>query len=184
MEIFNKDIDGVLLFAPKVYEDERGFFLETFRKSFFENIGIPEFVQHNHSRSQRGVLRGLHYQISNIQGKLTRCLRGEIYDVAVDLRYNSKTFGKTVGVILNDKNHNQLWIPPGFAHGFLCLSEVADVSYLCTDYYNPKFEKGLIWNDVDLDIQWPKLNANENYIIQDKDLSLPALRNQSRENFF
>ncbi len=184
MEIFKKDINGIMLFAPKIFKDERGFFLETFRKSLFEDLGLPEFVQHNHSRSRKGVLRGLHYQISNVQGKLVRCLRGEIYDVAVDLRTDSKTFGKSVGVFLNDKNHHQLWIPPGFAHGFLCLSDIADVNYLCTDFYNPKFENGLIWNDSGLEIDWPKLELNANYIISDKDKSYPTLSNQSKEKLF
>ena len=183
MEVYNKEINGVMVFAPKIFKDERGFFLETFRKNFFENIGLPEFVQHNHSRSRRGVLRGLHYQLNNVQGKLVSCLRGEIFDVAVDIRTKSKTFGKSVGVILNDKNHHQLWIPPGFAHGFLCLSDVADVTYLCTDFYNPNFEKGLIWNDIDLKINWPKLELNEEYIISEKDKLHPTLR-KSENNLF
>lgn len=184
MEIHHKNIEGVILFAPEIYKDERGFFLETFRKNFFEDLGLPEFVQHNQSRSRRGVLRGLHYQISNVQGKLVRCSRGEIYDVAVDLRTKSKTFGKSVGVLLNDKNHHQLWIPPGFAHGFLCLSEIADVNYLCTDFYNPKFENGLVWNDIDLEISWPELDLKKEYIISDKDKAYPTLKKQSKENLF
>ena len=177
MKVIKKEISEVLLFSPKIFNDERGFFLETFRKSIMKEFSIPEFIQHNHSRSSKGVLRGLHYQKINPQGKLVRCLRGEIFDVAVDLRLGSNTFGKVVGEILNDINHNQLWIPTGFAHGFLCLSEIADVHYLCTDYYCKEDEKGIIWNDPDINIKWPLIDGNSDYILSEKDKAFPLLKN-------
>lgn len=150
-------IPEVLIIEPKVFGDARGFFYESFNgKAFDEAVGRHvEFVQDNHSRSTRGVLRGLHYQIQQPQGKLVRVARGAVFDVAVDIRKSSPTFGKWVGVELNEDNHRQLWVPPGFAHGFLVLSDSADFLYKTTDYYAPAHERSLHWNDVTLAIDWP-----------------------------
>lgn len=156
MEVITTAIPDLLLFKPKVFGDERGFFLETFRESWFSERDIPvKFVQDNHSSSSRGVLRGLHYQIKNPQGKLVRVTAGEVYDVAVDLRQHSPTFGKSVGVYLSAENKHIFWVPPGFAHGFLVLSERAEFNYKCTEYYAPEYERSLLWNDPALHIEWP-----------------------------
>lgn len=164
----------VLLFEPQVFGDERGFFLETLRQSIIEEV-LPgaRFVQQNHSRSQKGVLRGLHFQMERPQGKLVRCARGEIFDVAVDIRPGSKTFGKWVGVYLNDQNHRQIYVPPGFAHGFFVLSDVADVIYQCTEYYHPESEAGILWNDRQLAIEWPLQGIKP--IVSAKDAAWPPL---------
>lgn len=156
MDVIATQIPDVLLFKPKVFGDARGFFMETFRTSWFEerNINV-NFVQDNHSSSARGVLRGLHYQIQNPQGKLVRVTAGEVYDVAVDLRKSSPTFGKSVGVHLSAENKNIFWVPPGFAHGFLVLSEQAEFNYKCTEYYAPEHDRSLLWNDPALKIEWP-----------------------------
>ncbi len=142
---------------PKVFGDERGFFFESFnQKIFTEKTGITlEFVQDNHSRSAKGVLRGLHYQMQQTQGKLLRVIAGEIFDVAVDMRKSSPNFGEWVGCILSGENKRQFWIPPGFAHGFLVISDIAEVLYKTTDYYAPEYERSLLWNDSDLGIDWP-----------------------------
>lgn len=156
MEVIATTIPDVLLIKPKVFGDARGFFLETYRSSWFEERGITaNFVQDNHSASARGVLRGLHYQIKNPQGKLVRVTAGEVYDVAVDLRKSSPTFGQSVGAYLSAENKNSLWIPPGFAHGFLVLSEHAEFNYKCTEYYAPEYDRSLLWNDPALKIEWP-----------------------------
>lgn len=156
MEVIATKIPDVLLIKPKVFGDARGFFFETYRASWFAERGIEvNFVQDNHSASARGVLRGLHYQIKNPQGKLVRVTAGEVYDVAVDLRKSSPTFGKSVGVHLSAENKNILWIPPGFAHGFLVLSEHAEFNYKCTEYYAPEHDRSLLWNDPALEIEWP-----------------------------
>jgi dTDP-4-dehydrorhamnose 3,5-epimerase len=156
MEVIVTAIPDVLLFKPKVFGDERGFFMETFRESWFDECDISaRFVQDNHSSSSRGVLRGLHYQIKNPQGKLVRVTAGEVYDVAVDLRKSSPTFGQSVGVYLSANNKNIFWIPPGFAHGFLVLSEHAEFNYKCTQYYAPEHDRSLLWNDPALKIEWP-----------------------------
>lgn len=161
-------LKGVVLLTPEVFSDERGFFLETFRQSDFnEHCGNFVFVQDNHSKSSKGILRGLHYQKNNPQGKLVRVTKGEVYDVAVDLRQSSPTFGQWVGVILNDINKQLLWIPPGFAHGFYVTSEEAEFQYKCTDYYCPNDEYSIIWNDLSLNIDWPLLT--ENPLISEKD---------------
>ncbi len=154
-------IPDVLIINPVVFEDERGWFFESFNeKDFSKVIGDKVvFVQDNQSLSKKGVLRGLHYQIKQSQGKLVRVCSGVVYDVAVDLRASSKTFGKWVGVELSDKNKKQMWIPPGFAHGFLVLSDEAEFLYKTTDYWHPDSESCLIWNDPFLDIQWPDLGA-------------------------
>lgn len=156
MQITATELAGVFLIEPRVFEDERGYFLETYHRQRFAEAGIDvEFVQDNFSHSRRGVLRGLHYQLEHPQGKLVRVVRGEIFDVAVDLRRNSPTFGRWTGAVLNETNHRQLYIAPGFAHGFCVLSDAADVVYKCTDFYAPRHERTLLWNDPALGIEWP-----------------------------
>ncbi len=157
MKAISTEIPDVLLLEPVVFRDERGFFLEAWNARTLRNEAKldVQFVQDNHSRSMRGVLRGLHYQISQPQGKLIRVARGCIFDVAVDLRKSKPTFGRWVGHELSDDNHQQLWIPPGCAHGFLVLSEIVDVLYKTTDYYAPEHERCLVWNDPEVGINWP-----------------------------
>ena len=156
MEIFKTCLPGVLIIEPKVFKDSRGYFLESFQTERYKQFGIGyRFVQDNHSRSSYGVLRGLHYQRKRPQGKLVSCSSGAIYDVAVDIKPTSDTFGKYVGVELSDQNHRQLWIPPGYAHGFCVISDFADFHYKCTDFYFPEDEAGLIWDDADVGIDWP-----------------------------
>ncbi len=157
MNIVRTDIPDVLIVEPKVFGDARGFFFESFnQRRFAELTGLDlQFVQDNHSRSARGVLRGLHYQVSQPQGKLVRVIAGEVFDVCVDLRRQSPTFGKSVCLTLSEQNQRQLWIPPGFAHGFLVTSESADFVYKTTDYYAPEHERSLQWNDPALGIAWP-----------------------------
>ena len=157
MNVIQTAIPDVLIIEPKVFGDARGFFYESFNgRAFDEAVGRHvEFVQDNHSRSSKGVLRGLHYQIQQPQGKLVRVARGAVFDVAVDVRKSSPTFGKWVGVELSEDNHRQLWVPPGFAHGFLVLSEAADFLYKTTDYYAPEFERCIRWDDPELAITWP-----------------------------
>ncbi len=157
MNVIETEIPEVLLIEPKVFGDERGFFMESFNKrNFSEKTGVNrEFVQDNHSRSSKGVLRGLHYQIQQAQGKLLRVVVGEIFDVAIDIRKNSPNFGKWVGYILSAENKRQFWVPPGFAHGFLVVSETADVLYKTTDYYAPEYERSILWNDPEIGINWP-----------------------------
>lgn len=159
MQVIETTLPDVKILKPRVFGDERGFFMESFNKKQFEALtGVDtEFVQDNHSRSTQNVLRGLHYQIKHAQGKLVRVIAGEVYDVAVDLRQASSTFGQWVGVHLKAENHEMLWVPPGFAHGFLVLSESADFLYKTTDYYAPEHERCLLWNDPALDIDWPLL---------------------------
>lgn len=152
-------IPEVLLLEPSVHGDERGYFMETFRRSHFQERGIDlDFVQDNQSRSVQGTLRGLHYQLEFPQGKLARALSGELFDVAVDIRKSSPTFGQWVGVILSGENKRQLWIPPGFAHGFYVLSELAELSYKCSEYYHPEDDHSILWNDPDIGIEWPLIN--------------------------
>ncbi len=157
MTITPTKIPDVFIIEPKVFGDERGFFFESFnQKNFTEKTGITsEFVQDNHSRSVQGVLRGLHYQIQHTQGKLLRVIAGEIFDVAVDMRKSSPNFGEWVGCILSAENKRQFWVPPGFAHGFLVTSDIAEVLYKTTDYYAPNYERSLLWNDPDVGIDWP-----------------------------
>jgi len=162
-------IPDVLIIEPKVFGDARGFFYESFNgKAFDEAVGRHvEFVQDNHSRSAKGVLRGLHYQIQQPQGKLVRVVRGAVFDVAVDIRKSSPTFGKWVGVELSEDNHRQLWVPEGFAHGFLVLSETAEFLYKTTDYYAPVHERSIVWNASELGITWPLNNVLP--LVSDKD---------------
>ncbi len=158
MNVINTKIPDVVIIEPKVFGDERGFFLETFQaERYLEEAGINlPFVQDNHSRSGKNVLRGLHFQKTNPQGKLVRVVRGEVFDVAVDIRKDSPTYGKWAGVYLSEENKRQFWVPPGLAHGFVVLSDVADFEYKCTDYYDPSDEGSLIWNDPDVGIEWPE----------------------------
>lgn len=156
MRVIDTKIPDVKLLEPQVFGDERGFFMETFRDEWFkENVANRTFVQENHSKSVKGVLRGLHYQTENTQGKLVRVVSGAVFDVAVDMRKNSPTFGQWVGEILSAENKRQLWVPEGFAHGFYVLTDEAEFTYKCTDYYNPKAEHSLIWNDETVGIEWP-----------------------------
>lgn len=156
MKVIETALPGVLIIEPRVFGDERGFFLETFQIERYRAVGIDlPFVQDNHSRSQRGVLRGLHFQRSRPQGKLISVSRGAVYDVTVDIDPDSPTCGRFVAVELSDDNHRQLWIPPGYAHGFCVLSEVADFHYKCTELYCPEDEGGLLWSDPDVGIPWP-----------------------------
>jgi len=169
MKFTATSIPGIILIEPQVFGDERGFFMETYRADQFAAAGIPAtFVQDNHSRSKRGTLRGLHYQIRQAQGKLVRVVLGEVLDVAVDLRRSSPTFGKWVGLQLSAENKRQIWVPPGFAHGFYVLSEWAELVYKATDYYAPEWERTLIWNDPQVGIVWPVREGME-MILSPKD---------------
>ncbi len=171
MEFSSTEIPAVILIETKVYEDERGFFLESYQKKKFAEAGIQaDFVQDNHSASRQGVLRGLHYQIQQPQGKLVRVIAGEVYDVAVDLRRNSPSFGQWVGIKLSAQNKRQLWIPPGFAHGFYTISEWAEVFYKATAYYAPQWERTLLWNDADLRIDW-SLSVGKPPLLSAKDIA-------------
>ncbi len=155
-EFIKTGINGLLLIEPDVHRDDRGFFMETFRADLLAKNGINyQFVQDNHSGSKKNILRGLHYQIRNPQGKLVRAIRGEIFDVAVDLRRSSNTFGKWVSIILTEENKKIFWIPPGFAHGYYVLSDWAEIVYKATDYYAPEWDRSLLWNDPDIGIKWP-----------------------------
>lgn len=176
MEFIPTVIPEVLLVEPKVFEDPRGFFMETYREDKFTNCGIPSrFVQENHSRSQKGVLRGLHYQIRQAQGKLVRVIAGEVYDVAVDIRRSSPTFGKWVGIILSAQNRKQIWVPEGFAHGFYVMSDFADIVYKVTDYYAPHWECSIQWNDPELGIEWP-LVEGVSLVLSKKDQEAKPLK--------
>ena len=173
MNIIQTSLRDCVIIEPKVFGDERGFFLETFQARRYADIaGIDlPFVQDNHSRSSKGVLRGLHFQKTKPQGKLVRVVSGEVYDVAVDIREGSDTFGRWHGVILSAQNKRQFWVPPGFAHGFVVLSEIADFEYKCTDYYDPSDEDSIFWDDPDLNIDWPI----ENPVVSDKDAAAKKL---------
>lgn len=176
MRISPTTLPGVLLLESDVFRDERGFLLETFRESWLEEAGIRErLVQDNQSRSTRGVLRGLHYQCVNPQGKLVRTLRGRVFDVAVDVRRGSPHFGQWVGVVLDDVDHRQLWIPPGFAHGFCVLSDEADVAYKVSSYYHAASNTGIAWDDPALGIDWPDSGPRR---LSAKDRALPRLAEQ------
>ena len=160
MQVTKTKLNDVLIFEPKVFGDERGFFMETFRNDFFtEQTGVEQLVQDNHSKSVQGILRGLHYQLEHTQGKLVRVTQGSVFDVAVDLRQSSSTFGQWAGVELSAHNNRQLWVPAGFAHGFYVTSDTAEFVYKCTDYYHPQSEVSINWEDPDLGIQWPLVNG-------------------------
>ena len=178
MEITPCALPEVLLITPRVFSDSRGFFLESYKENEFARAGITaRFVQDNHSRSIRGVLRGLHYQLEQPQGKLVRAVRGSIFDVAADIRLGSPTFGKWVGVTLDDDRKQSLWIPEGFAHGFCVLSDEADVAYKTTDFYAPSAERGIRWDDPLLGISWPVAEP----VLSEKDLRYPLLSPESAD---
>ncbi|MCD9504174.1 dTDP-4-dehydrorhamnose 3,5-epimerase [Photobacterium phosphoreum] len=169
MEIIDTEIPDVKIIIPNIYGDKRGYFMETWNQKEFENKVTKRtttFVQDNQSKSFKGILRGLHYQTKNTQGKLVRVISGEVYDVAVDIRKDSSTFGMWVGVVLSADNKYQLWVPEGFAHGFYVMSDEAEFVYKCTDYYNPQYENSIFWNDKDLNIDWPIIS---DLIISEKD---------------
>ena len=169
MQVIDTKIDAVKIIQPQVFGDDRGFFMETFRASIMDELtGGKPFVQDNHSKSKQGILRGLHYQMQQTQGKLVRVVQGEVYDVAVDLRKGSPTFGQWVGEVLSAENKKQLWVPEGFAHGFYVMSESAEFVYKCTDYYAPEFDRSLLWDDQDIAIEWPLVNG-EPPLLSDKD---------------
>lgn len=156
MKVIETKIPDVKIIEPSVFGDERGFFMETWQQKKFEELVCPrQFVQDNHSKSSKGILRGMHYQTENTQGKLVRVVSGEVFDVAVDMRKSSPTFGQWVGVYLSADNKRQLWVPEGFAHGFLVTSDSAEFVYKCTNYYNPNAEHSLLWNDETVGIEWP-----------------------------
>jgi dTDP-4-dehydrorhamnose 3,5-epimerase len=162
MNYIDTAIADVKIIEPNVFGDERGFFMETFRvDEFIKHCAEQNFVQDNHSKSSHGILRGLHYQMKNTQGKLVRVTSGEVYDVAVDMRKSSPTYGQHVGVVLSGENKRQLWVPEGFAHGFYVMSDSAEFVYKCTDYYAPEHEVSLLWNDPALNIQWPLRDGNK-----------------------
>lgn len=181
MRVIETKLPGVLIIEPKVFGDARGFFLETFQKKRYIDTGIPgeglEFVQDNHSRSSKGVLRGLHFQLESPQGKLVSAGTGAVFDVAADVNPDSATYGRWVGVELNEENHRQLWISPGYAHGFCVLSEIADFQYKCTALYHPQSDSGVAWNDSDLAIEWPI----DEPLLSDKDKALPTLAEAKRD---
>lgn len=174
MKVLATKLPGVLIIEPQVYGDARGFFQETYHAQRYIDAGIVlPFVQDNHSRSGKGVLRGLHSQLTHPQGKLVRVTQGAVFDVAVDIRRGSPTFGKWAGAILSEDNFRQFYIPPGFAHGFLALSDRVDFLYKCTDYYHPEDEVGILWNDPDIGIDWPDIGME--YRLSDKDRNNPRL---------
>lgn len=172
MKRFETALPGVCELRPKVFQDARGFFMETYHRREFSALGIPDiFVQDNHSRSSKGTLRGLHFQLHHPQAKLCRVVEGEALDVAVDIRVGSPYFGKWASVVLSAKSHNQIYIPVGFAHGFLALSETVQFLYKCSDFYDPSDEHGILWNDPDLAIDWEVSNP----LVSEKDSSYPGL---------
>jgi len=182
MNIITTNLPSVIVIEPKVYGDKRGFFLETFREDVLLQAGInAHFVQDNHSRSSQGVLRGLHYQMTQTQGKLVRVATGSVFDVVVDVRSGSPTFGQWFGTELNEENIKMIFVPPGFAHGFVVLSETADFIYKCTDYYHPESEQGIAWDDPDLNIDWSIAEIAEKISLSDKDKQNVKLKDQPAE---
>jgi len=181
MKVIETRIPDVKLIEPKVFGDERGFFMETWNEKAFREAGInATFVQDNHSRSVKNTLRGLHYQIEHPQGKLVRVTRGEVFDVVVDLRTKSPTFGQWVGEYLSEENSRLIWVPPGFAHGFLVTSDTADFQYKCTDFYAPKYDRSIRWNDSALNVNWGIVNAQA-LLLSDKDRDAPNLQQAMAE---
>lgn len=177
MKFIPSAIPEVILIEPKVFGDHRGFFLETWQHKIFAENGIDyDFVQDNHSKSSQGILRGLHYQMEHTQGKLVRVIEGSVFDVAVDMRRSSATFGQWVGYELSAENHHMLWVPPGFAHGFYVMSDTAEFVYKCTDYYAPEHEQSLLWNDPEVGIDWHLLDG-KSPILSDKDENAPTFLN-------
>jgi len=180
MQTSTTPLSGLMVIEPSTFKDHRGYFYEGFQYNRYRELGIPSFVQDNVSRSYKNVLRGLHYQLPFPQGKLVGVTHGSIWDVAVDLRCQSPTFGQWFSIILNDENHKQLYIPPGFAHGFCVLSEAADVYYKCTELYSPGNEHGLAWNDPLLNIAWPIQTP----ILSTKDMHYPSLQELPHDKLF
>lgn len=179
MNVITTKLKGVLIIEPDVFGDHRGFFLESYNQQRYKEAGIQEtFVQDNHSRSGKGVLRGLHFQKTKPQGKLVRVSVGEVFDVAVDINPDSETFTQWVGANLSSENHTQFYVPPGYAHGFVVLSETADFQYKCTDFYDPADEAGIAWDDPSINIQWPVSDP----ILSEKDLNLPTLENSPQRS--
>lgn len=179
MEILKTSLPGVLIFQPDVFEDQRGYFMETYHRKKYTEEGLDQsFVQDNLSYSTRGTLRGLHYQYPNAQGKLVQAVKGEIFDVVVDIRKDSPAFGHWTGVHLSDENKRQLFIPKGFAHGFCVLSNTAFVMYKCSDFYAPESEKGILWSDTDIGINWPVKEP----LLSPKDSQYPCLKDISSDN--
>ena len=180
MKIIKTHLPGVVVIEPKVFGDKRGFFLETFRQDVLQQAGIDvTFVQDNHSRSGQGVLRGLHYQLMQTQGKLVRVTSGSVFDVAVDVRYGSPTFGQWYGTQLDEESMRMMYVPPGYAHGFVVLSESADFLYKCTDYYHPESEQGIAWDDSDIGIEWPITNLTSDIALSEKDKKNVLLKDQA-----
>ena len=178
MKIIETSLPGVLILEPKLHGDSRGFFLESYREDTLKELGINErFIQDNHSRSTRGILRGLHYQLTQPQGKLVRVASGAVFDVAVDVRRGSPTFGQWYGATLDEESMRMMYIPSGFAHGFVVLSNTADFIYKCTDYYHPQSEQGILWNDPAIGIEWPI----EDVQLSERDINNPLLKDQSEE---
>lgn len=168
-------IEGLYIIEPKLYGDHRGYFMETYNYNEFKAAGLDMvFVQDNQSKSKKGVLRGMHFQTKHPQGKLVRAIKGEVFDVAIDLRKGSKTYGQWYGVLLTEENHKQFYVPEGFAHGFIVTSEEAEFAYKCTDFYHPEFEGGIAWNDPEIGIEWP-LEGIEEVLLSDKDKKAPTL---------
>lgn len=178
MRVLETGLPGVVLFEPKVFGDARGFFMESYNRRVMAEAlgGETDFVQDNHSRSARGVLRGLHYQVRQPQGKLVRVAAGEVFDVAVDLRRSSPHFGRWYGTVLSADNHRMLWVPAGFAHGFLVLSESADFLYKTTDYYAPQHERSIRWNDPEIGIRWPPIPGMAQPLLSARDAQAPPLQ--------
>lgn len=180
MKVTETPLQNLLVIEPTEFVDNRGYFYESYQHERYHEYGIPAMVQDNTSRSSKDTLRGLHYQHPQAQGKLVSVTRGSVWDVAVDIRKSSPTFGKWFGTVLDDENHKQLYIPPGFAHGFCVLSDVADFIYKCTDYYSPTTEHGIIWNDPDINIKWPVANP----ILSEKDKKYTQLSEMANEHLF
>ena len=182
MKIIETNLPGVVVLEPKLFGDKRGFFLETYREDIMQKFGIDaKFVQDNHSRSSIGVLRALHYQMKQTQGKLVRVVTGSVFDVAVDVRLGSPSFGQWCGTELNEENMRMMYVPPGFAHGFVVLSETADFIYKCTDYYHPESEQGIAWNDPNINIDWGISSIDSDIVLSEKDLNNVLLKDQPTE---
>jgi dTDP-4-dehydrorhamnose 3,5-epimerase len=180
MKVTETPLQDLLIIEPRIFNDTRGFFYESYQHKRYHECGIPALVQDNVSKSCKNTLRGLHYQLPNSQGKLVTVIRGSVWDVAVDIRKSSPTFGQWFGTVLDEENHKQLYVPPGFAHGFCVLSEEADFLYKCSDYYHPENEHGILWNDPDLKITWPIGNP----VLSEKDKVYPKLSEVKGEHLF
>ena len=182
MKIIETHLPGVIVIEPKVFGDKRGFFLETYRHDVLKQAGIDvTFVQDNHSRSRQGVLRGLHYQLTQTQGKLVRVTSGAVFDVAVDVRHGSPTFGQWYGTQIDEESMRMMYVPPGYAHGFVVLSETADFLYKCTEYYHPESEQGIAWDDPDIGIDWPIAQLSADIALSDKDKNNAKLKDMPAE---